>query len=152
MKRILQCAVFGALVCMMGNGDADGRGFGGFRAGGLGGGGFGRGAFGGGGFSSFRGGSVGSFGGADRNLGYSGLRSADNFSSMGSSFGGGAYDRSFTDNRGGSVNIAGDRGFASGPWAVLLPAAVVTLLRPALVAEPIRATSKVGSPSVHTDE
>ncbi len=112
-----------------------GGGFGGGRD--FGGGGFGGGNFGGG--RDFGGGfgggdrdfGGGGFGGGDRNFGgygggdrfggdnfggYSGNRDFNSYSGARGGYGaGGSYDRSWTDNRGGSINVDGDRGAAVGP-------------------------------------
>jgi hypothetical protein len=105
MKRITLYAALGSLACLFWSGDADGRGFGGFRGGGFGGGGGGyRGGFSGGSFGGYRGGS------------YSGSRS---FSGSSGWRGGGmssSYDRSYTDARGGSISTEGTRGAAYGRY------------------------------------
>jgi hypothetical protein len=109
MKRILVIAT--ALgMCLWSGGDANGRGFGGFR-GGFGGGGFGGGFHYGG---SFGGGGYRSFGGyGDRS--YSGARYGSGFST--GRYGGysGSYDRSYDTARGGSISTSGTRGAAYGP-------------------------------------
>lgn len=113
---------------------ADGRGFGGggggFRGGSFGGysgGGFDRGYSGGGFDRGYSGGSFdrsfgaggsngfSSFSGADRYGGsYSGSRDFNNFSGWGTHEGGGSYDHTWTDNRGGSINTSGTRDYYDG--------------------------------------
>jgi monofunctional biosynthetic peptidoglycan transglycosylase len=90
------------------NGDANGRGFGGFRGGGFSGG-FAR-SYGGGYRSSFS-----SFSGADRFGGsYSGARSIDSYSGWGGRGVGGSYDHSWTSASGASLSTSGSRGIAEG--------------------------------------
>lgn len=91
MKRILPFALVGACLCA--GGHAEGRGFGGFAAGGYRAGGY-RGDFGS--YSASR-----SFGG------YDGWRGGA---------AGGSYDRTWTGDRGGSVNVEGAGGVARGPF------------------------------------
>jgi hypothetical protein len=137
MRRWLLFAALGMLTCVMGGGEADGRGFGGFRSGGFGG--FRGGDFGGGGFSSFSGSRSESFGrsgfdsfggsrsssfsgsrsssygGWDRSSSYSGSRSGSAYAGGGRAAGTSSYDRSYSGSRGGSVDVSGERGFAAGP-------------------------------------
>jgi hypothetical protein len=90
------------------NGDANGRGFGGFRGGGFSGG-YAR-SYGGGYRSSFS-----SFSGADRFGGsYSGARSIDSYSGWGGRGVGGSYDHSWTSASGASLSTSGSRGIAEG--------------------------------------
>ena len=127
MKRFLMFAAVGLVACSVGGGDADGRGFGGFRGGGgWGGGGFHSESFGRGGFDSFGGDRSSSFGGYrsssyggwDRGGEFSGSRSGGFAAGGGRAVGGGSYDRSYTGSRGGSVNASGERGIAAGPRGV----------------------------------
>ena len=108
MKRLILIAT-GVALCLWSGGNADGRGFGGFRGGSFGGGGFhyGGGSFGGGGYHY----SGGSFGGS-----YSGAHSGSGFSA--GRYGGysGSYDRSYDTARGGSISTSGTRGAAYGPF------------------------------------
>jgi hypothetical protein len=104
MKSFLVWTV-GLGVCLAVGPGVDARGFGGFHGGGFGGGGFARGY--GGGFSSFAG--ADRFGGS-----YSGSRSFSSSAGWGRSASG-SYDRSWTDARGGSINMSGDRGAYRGP-------------------------------------
>jgi len=100
----------GIVACLLFIGDADGRGFGGFR-GGFGGG-FGggyRGGFGGGGYGDrFGGGWGGSGFGGDR-FSYSGDRSFGGYSGWNRGGFSGSYDRSWSDARGGSIDTSGTR-------------------------------------------
>jgi hypothetical protein len=104
MKRLRLFALAGLAVCCWSDGKVEGRGFGGFRGGFAGFGGMAtyRGAFGG----VYGGGMHGSFSGARDFSGYSGFRTAG-FS--------GAYDRSWTGDRGGSIDVSGTRRAAVGP-------------------------------------
>ena len=93
MKRLLQWTLIGMLVCVLGDGNADGRGFGGYR--------------GGGGFS----------GGGYRGGSFSGGRSFDSYSGSRGGYGASSsFNRSWSDARGGSVSTSGDRGVARGPY------------------------------------
>jgi hypothetical protein len=112
MKRSLTYLVAGALLCLVSGGDANGRGFGGFR------GGFGGGGFHYGGYGGFGGGSFRSFGGyGDRS--YSGARYGSGFST--GRYGGysGSYDRNYDTARGGSISTSGTRGVAYGPGGAM---------------------------------
>jgi hypothetical protein len=120
MKRTIFYLMAGMAACCIG-GDADGRGFGGFRGGGgWGGGGFSRGGWGGGGFD--RGGYSGSYGhgyssfsGGDRFGGsYSGSRSTSSYSGWGSRGASSSYDHSWSDAAGGSVSTSGSRSVSEG--------------------------------------
>lgn len=104
MKKFITCGALLGLACLL-VGHADGRGFGGFRAGGFSAGGYG--GYRAGGFSDFSGYRGGDFSSARSVSGYSGWRGAGATSS---------YDRSFTDARGGSINTSGTRGIAEGPF------------------------------------
>src|SRR5262245_31809582 len=105
MKRWYAFALAGVIVCTTWSGPVDGRGFGGFR-GGFGGGGYGgyRGGFSGG-YSGGRSGSYGSFSGSRSFSGYSGYRSGH---------ASGSYDRSYSNARGGSMNVEGSRSAGRG--------------------------------------
>lgn len=102
MRRIIPYTVAGACLCLWSGGHVDGRGFGGVRAGGFGG-------YGGyrGGVEGYRGGGFGSYSGARSFGGYEGYRGGAV---------GGTYDRTWTGDRGGSVNVSGDRGAVYGPY------------------------------------
>jgi hypothetical protein len=102
MKRMIACLSVMAAICLFCGGDAEGRGFGGFRAGGFSGGGFRTESFGGGGYRGF------DASGSRSVSGYSGFRGGYGATS--------SYDRSFSDARGGSVNVSGERGVAGGPF------------------------------------
>lgn len=96
MKRFLSIATLALLFGLLGRGDLDGRGFGGF----------------GGGFRSE------SFGGFRSDLGgsYSGFRSTDAYSGWRGGYGGAtSFDRSWETARGGSLDTSGTRG------AIVLP-------------------------------
>lgn len=120
MKRLFAYCAAGLLVCVLCEGDASGRGFGGFRGGG-----FSAGGFSGGGFSSFRGGSVGGFSGGSFSSArsfsgsggssFSSSRTASGYSGWDRGGASGSYDRSYTDARGGSINTEGTRSAAYGP-------------------------------------
>ncbi len=90
MKRYVIYAAAGLALCLWSGGNADGRGFGGFR------GGYGGGFHYGGGYSGFH-----SYGG------YSGFRGG---------YGTSSFDRSYTTARGGSVSTEGTRGAAYGRY------------------------------------
>ena len=112
------------LLCGVGAGSAQARGFGGFRAGGFSAGGFhaagysdfsGYRGFGGGGYSFDRGGTFGGYGGRD--FSYSGSRSGyGGFGAYGGIGGASSYDRSIAGSGGGSLSVSGTRGAAVGPW------------------------------------
>jgi hypothetical protein len=82
-------------ICLVSIGDADGRGFGGFR---------------GGSFGAYH------YGGYDRSFDYSGARSYSGFSGWNRGAGVSDYDRSWTGSRGGSINTEGARGYAYSPF------------------------------------
>jgi hypothetical protein len=107
MKRTIFVSVLGLIACLCWNGEADGRGFGGFRGGGFGGGFGGYGGYRGGSFGGYSGYRGGSYYGSRSNGGYSGWRSGG----LGES-----YDRSYTTARGGTINTEGERGAAYGPY------------------------------------
>jgi hypothetical protein len=93
MNRIMQYAIAGMLLCVSHNG-LEARGFGGFRGGG----------FSAGGFRA---------GGAS----YSGARSFESASGFRGGYGASnSFDRSFSDARGGSFNVEGNRGIVGGPF------------------------------------
>src|SRR5262245_10664236 len=115
MTRAISCTAVGLLLCLLASGDADGRGFGGFRGGfsyGGGLGGYRAGGYGGyRGFSSFD----RSYGGFDRSFGYSGARSFDTYSGWRGAGAASSYDRSFAGARGGSISTEGSRALVAGP-------------------------------------
>jgi hypothetical protein len=123
MKRSLVLLALGLGLCLIA-GDADGRGFGGFRGGFAGG--FDR--YGGsfaGGFDRYGGVSAGgayghsfsSFSGTDRFGGsYSGSRSASAYSGWGGRGASSSYDHTWTDAAGGSLSTSGTRGVAEGRY------------------------------------
>ncbi len=102
MRRFLLHTVVGACLCLWLGGHAEGRGFGGFRAGGFG----GYGGFRAGGVAGFRGGELGSYSAARSFGGVAGFRGGAI---------GGTYDRNRTGARGGSINVEGARGAVRGP-------------------------------------
>jgi hypothetical protein len=106
MKRIIPCVLTGLLMCLLCSGDADGRGFGGFRAGGFSAGGFRAGGFSAGGFSA---------GGLDRSFDYSGSRSFSGYSGWRGGAATSSYDRTWSGSHGGSISAEGTRGAAVGP-------------------------------------
>lgn len=95
MKRTLLIVAAGACLCLWSGGEVNGRGFGG------------------GGGGGFRGGSYGGFSG-DRGS-FSGERSYGGYSDGRGAAVGGSYDRSWTGDRGGSINVDGSRGAVAGP-------------------------------------
>jgi uncharacterized protein (TIGR03000 family) len=107
-----------SLVLMVSTGSAFGfRGGGGFR-GGFAGGGFRGGEFGGyrgGEFGDYRGGFGGYHEGGWGDRSYSGSRSFDSWSGERGWAGSSSYNRSYTGERGGSVDVSGTRGAAVGP-------------------------------------
>jgi hypothetical protein len=134
MRHALRLLLIGLVAWSVGVGEADGRGFGGFRGGGgrsFGGGGwggsressFGGSRSGGGGFdsfsgsrsSSFSGSRSSSYGGWNHSSEFSGERSGGFAAGGGRAAGGSSYDRTHTGSGGGSVNVSGERGFAAGP-------------------------------------
>jgi uncharacterized protein (TIGR03000 family) len=90
MKSFISFSVFGLVACVLWDGDAAGRGFGGFH--------------GGGGFSR-------SYGGRS----YSGARSFSGYSGWDRGGAGGAYEHSYSGAHGGSISTEGTRGAAYGP-------------------------------------
>jgi hypothetical protein len=115
MKRALIFTTVGLITCLIGGGQADGRGFGGFRGGGWGG--FRGGDFGGSSFGGFRSENFGrsGFDGFNSHSSFGGARSGGMMAGEGRGVAGGSYDRSWSGSRGGSVNVSGDRGAAWGP-------------------------------------
>lgn len=114
IKRITGFLVVSA-VCLTSSGEAEGRGFGGFS-------GYRSSSFSSYGgdrsfSSSYSGYRSSSLGGYDRSFESSGYRSADSYSGWRGGAGvSSSYDRSFTDSRGGSINVEGQRGAAVGPY------------------------------------
>ena len=96
MKRYVLYTAVGLGLCLWSGGQADGRGFGGFRGG-----------FSGGGFHY----GSSSFGGS-----YSGAHYGSGFSAGRSGGYSGSYDRSYDTARGGSVSTSGSRGAAYGRY------------------------------------
>jgi hypothetical protein len=88
MKRYIIYVTAGLALCLCSGGEADGRGFGGFRGG--------YGGFGGGGFR---------YGGS-----YSGARSFSGYSGYRGGYGASSYNRSYETARGGSIDTSGTRG------------------------------------------
>lgn len=120
MKRYLVGSMLTAAACLMGNGTVEGRGFGGFRAGGFSAGGFSGGGYRSAGASSF--GGYRSFGGASGESfsglrgSYSGSRDVSGYSGWRSGGASSSYDRSWSGDRGGSVDVSGSRSAARGPF------------------------------------
>jgi hypothetical protein len=85
MKRFIFLVAAGLGMCLWSGGDADGRGFGGFRGG-----------YSGGGFH---------YGGS-----YSGARSFSGYSGYRGGYGSSSFDRSYDTARGGSISTSGTRG------------------------------------------
>jgi uncharacterized protein (TIGR03000 family) len=112
-KYIFRIAIAAVLVLAL-RGEAQARGFGGFRAGGFGG--FRAGGFGGyraGGVSGWRAGGLGG-----DHWSYSGYRSAGAGWDSRRAFAGGSYDRTLTGAGGGSISAEGRRGVVAGPRGV----------------------------------
>ncbi|MBI3407230.1 MAG: protocadherin [Planctomycetes bacterium] len=109
MKHAFSCMLIVGLVCLLDSDHADGWGHGGRGGGGWGGGGW----RGGGGYHADSWGGARSDSWGDRS--YSGWRSGNSYSGWRGAGATSSYDRSWTDARGGSVNVDGTRGAAVGP-------------------------------------
>jgi len=109
MTRRTTCLLAVVLICLLCRGHADGRGFGwgGYR------GGYHYGGYGGYHYGGYR---TTNWGGYNRNYNYSGYRSGNLYSGWRGVGGTSSYDRTWTGSRGGSLNVEGNRGVASGLW------------------------------------
>jgi hypothetical protein len=116
MKRFMTFAQAGLALCLWSGGDAEGRGFGGFRGGfgGFGGGGFHYGGYSGGGYHYGGGGYH--YGDDYRGGSYSGSRSVSGYSGWRGGGASSSYDRSYDTARGGSITTEGTRGAAYGRY------------------------------------
>ncbi len=110
MRRFIIFTLAGVSLCLWSGGNAEGRGFGGFRGGGFsyGGGGARFGGYSGG----YRAGDFGSYSGSRSFGGYSGYR-AGGFTSD--------YNRSWTGDRGGSVDVSAHAARLTDQWAAGWP-------------------------------